>query len=64
MGTQPCQGCEECKTTFAGHPDHHKELQPHDWVVRYNQTTGKPCNVCKRCSAVDKESYEKAKLKD
>ena len=58
MGSQDCQGCEECKTTYSGHPDHHKPLQPHQWVKRFNGNTGKPYNVCKVCAELDEESYK------
>lgn len=62
MGSQDCQGCSECKTTFAGHPDHHKELQPHDWGTRYNQNTGKPYKVCNKCHRADEESRKASQL--
>lgn len=34
-GFQDCEGCEKCGTTYAGHPDFHKELQPHTWKIVY-----------------------------
>lgn len=50
MGVQPCQGCEDCKTTLASHPDQHKPLEPHEEQIIYNQLTGKPDYIrCKRC---------------
>lgn len=61
MGVQDCQGCAECKTTFAGHPDHHEELKEHEWVTRYNTHTGKPFKQCSKCYFVDVESYNNAK---
>jgi len=63
QGAHDCEGCEECKTTLAGHPDHHRELSPHKYIIRYNQHTGKPYQVCDRCSNIDRESYEAAKVK-
>lgn len=47
---RPCQGCDECGTTFAGSPDGHKQREPHQWKPQFNQNTGKPdrpyCAVC------------------
>lgn len=63
MGTQDCMGCEICGTTFAGHPDNHKPLQPHEWEVMYNQSTGKPYKRCKNCYQADEESFKEAQKK-
>jgi len=60
MGSCDCQGCEKCNTTYAGHPDLHEPLQPHDWGTKYNQNTGKPYKVCKKCSEIDDESYKES----
>lgn len=57
-GTQDCQGCTECQTTYAGHPDNHKPLQPHTWGTMYNQHTGKPYKYCTVCQRIDDESYK------
>jgi len=59
-----CQGCEICKTTYSGHPDYHKELQPHVWKVMYNQNTGKPYNRCEKCHKAEEESYKQSQIKD
>lgn len=64
MGTQDCDGCEDCKTTLAGHPDNHKKLKPHVWKTMYNQSTGKPYKRCSKCSELDVESYKKAQIHD
>lgn len=49
-GFQDCQGCDDCGTTFASHPDHHKQKTEHDWEVRYSRTTGEPeKRECARC---------------
>ena len=49
-GFQPCQGCEECGTTYASHPDHHKEVQPHEWAVKFSRDTGEPSHrECVNC---------------
>jgi len=57
-----CQGCTECNTTFAHHPDYHKELQPHNWKIVYNENTGKPYKRCKDCHQIDYESYKEAQV--
>ena len=61
-GTHDCQGCKECKTTYAGHPDYHRPLQPHVWGKLYNQNTGKPYKVCEKCHTIDDESYKKSQI--
>jgi hypothetical protein len=64
-GVHDCQGCEICGTTFAGHPDNHKPLIPHDFSIKkFNQNTGKPYYVCSRCHEVDKESFKLANEKE
>lgn len=60
---QDCQGCPSCNTTYAGHPDYHKELQPHTWKIMYNQNTGKPYKRCEKCYEVDEESYRESRIK-
>lgn len=62
MGTQPCEGCEECQTTYAGSSDDHKPLEPHQWATRYNAITGKPYKYCTVCGSIDKASYDLALL--
>lgn len=61
---QDCQGCEKCQTTYAGHPDNHRPLQPHTWKIMYNENTGKPYKRCEKCYAVDEESYKEARIPD
>jgi hypothetical protein len=63
MSPFDCEGCEKCQTTFAGHPDNHKPLQPHEWKTLYNQNTGKPYKVCKHCHKTDEVSYLESKKK-
>lgn len=63
MGGGPnCHGCEKCQTTFAEHPDYHQPLEPHTWITRYNEITGKPYKICERCSERDEESYNESKI--
>lgn len=64
MGMSDCQGCEECNTTLASHPEGHKELAPHEYEIMYYQHTGKPYKICKNCMKTDEESYKLAKIKD
>jgi len=59
-----CQGCEKCATTFAGHPDNHKPLQPHEWIVDFNQSTGKPYKRCGNCYQIDEETFKLSNQKD
>jgi hypothetical protein len=60
-GFPDCQRCEKCQTTYAGHPDYHKPLQPHTWKIRYNEDTGKPYKMCEKCYKRDEESYKKSR---
>lgn len=65
MGGKDCQGCEDCKTTFAGHPDQHKELQPHKFDKKlFNQNTGKSYFTCSVCNEMDLESWKKSQKGD
>jgi len=51
----PCEGCIECGTTFAQHPDDHKPLEPHDWEPRFDPRTGAAARPeCRRCHTQDK----------
>jgi len=63
-GAHDCQGCDKCNTTYAGHPDHHKELQPHEWGTKFDQNTGKPYKICELCYETDEKSFKEAKIKD
>lgn len=55
MPPKKCQGCSECNTTLELHPDHHRTPDPHEFVTRYDETTGEPYQICKRCWAKPKE---------
>lgn len=71
MGATNCQGCEKCNTSFNRHPiDVDGEmvwenipLEPHEWMEKFNQNTGKPYKICKHCYQVDRESYDLSKIK-
>lgn len=55
MPPQACQGCSECGTTLATHPDRHQDVIPHDWEPRYNPRTGAPDKrLCRRCHAIER----------
>ena len=60
-GVHDCQGCKICGTTYAGHPDHHKELQPHKWKPMYHDKTGKPYKMCELCYHIDEKTHTLAK---
>ena len=50
MSFRDCQGCEECKTTYSGHPGGHRELQLHDYQPWYDPHTGEQVGEeCARC---------------
>jgi len=52
MPPQPCQGCDECGTTYAYSPNGHKGLVAHDWRPQYDRNTGgKTKRICRRCYA-------------
>lgn len=50
MPPRDCQGCTECGTTYASHPNHHKPLAPHTPKARYSSDTGElkgyRCAIC------------------
>ena len=52
MPPKDCQGCEECGTTLAQHPDGHKPLQPHRPKKQFDRNTGQPARpICEDCYA-------------
>jgi hypothetical protein len=64
MSPQDCQVCKVCGSTYAQHPDYHAEPQPHTWVTKYDQNTGKPYKWCNKCGHFDEKSYDLAQIKD
>ncbi len=54
----PCQGCPECKTTYASGPSHHETLQEHVWSEWSTTTTpGQPTvkmRYCTQCHKLEK----------
>lgn len=52
MMPQRCVGCPNCNTTLTSHPDCHKEPEPHQYVTRYDEVTGKPYEICINCSTI------------
>lgn len=50
MGFADCEVCEKCGSTPATHPDGHADPEPHDFVLRYNEETGKASHyICTKC---------------
>ena len=50
MPPRDCQGCDECKTTFASGKSGHKPLMPHTLALRYSELTGEPSHyICTEC---------------
>jgi len=50
MPPRPCEGCDECGTTFATHATGHMMRAPHNLEIRYDTHTGKPSHkVCTEC---------------
>lgn len=49
MPPNQCTGCPECGTTLEVHPSLRKSPKPHEFVVRYNETTGEPYEMCVNC---------------
>lgn len=59
MGVAPCTSCKKCGSDLAQGPEGHAESPaPHEYVTRYDQTTGKPYEVCSVCMG-KKEEIEK-----
>jgi hypothetical protein len=49
-GVPECQGCHECKTTFAANPELHKPLQKHTPMKQFDKNTGEFSHFqCSRC---------------
>jgi hypothetical protein len=49
MSPQACEVCSVCGSTFSQSPSTHPEPIPHDWITKYDQDTGKPFKMCRRC---------------
>ena len=59
----PCEGCEDCYSTFADNPLGHQPLQPHDYEPYFlGGSTSREVRKCKRCHNIDKK--ENTKLKE
>lgn len=50
MSPMDCEGCDKCNTTYAQHPDYHETPKAHDWIIKYNENTGKPYEICGKCN--------------
>ncbi len=49
MPFPPCSGCKDCNTTMAEGPEFHEIPSPHEYIIRFDQYTGKPYEVCEMC---------------
>ncbi len=49
MGVSRCSRCDKCGSDFAQGPSEHVEPEPHEYVTKYDQNTGKPYEMCRRC---------------
>ena len=51
ISTQDCNGCKECKTTLASHPDNHRQLEDHDYIkVKVDSDVGEAYKIiCSKC---------------
>lgn len=58
MMPNDCDGCTECGTTLATSPEGHKEIAPHEWIIKYDENTGKPYRRCKKCYQKEKEEND------
>lgn len=64
MPPAPCSGCPKCGTRkewcpkVEGEPGkvyvpkagNYRQPEPHDWQTRYDEMTGKPYEMCGRCT--------------
>lgn len=49
MGVPACVRCPKCGSDLAPGPNSHRDPAPHDFVVKYDQNTGAPYDICKNC---------------
>ena len=52
MGPNPCTSCSICGTQLINihyHTDYYPKPIPHEFVIRYNESTGEPYDICKLC---------------
>lgn len=62
MGTPRCLGCPDCGSDMAGHPDAHRDPQPHDFSASVQQMSENgPVNVpvCRWCHRTKWETENK-----
>jgi len=63
FGSSPperCQGCRKCGTGLRNKKfsSPYPELVKHNWVKRFNEITGKPFFVCRRCGESGRKEEE------
>lgn len=44
-----CRVCSDCGSTMSASPDRHPEPIEHEYVLRYDESSGKPYQKCRRC---------------
>jgi hypothetical protein len=49
MPVSSCQGCKKCNTTLEEFPMDHKIPEPHEYITKFDENTGKPYEVCRVC---------------
>lgn len=59
----PCQGCDDCNTSFAANIENHKPLKPHKWQVMNNLDTGLPYKMCRECYFKDPETWANSQVR-
>ena len=55
----PCSVCEKCGSTLALPSGTYYEPEEHIFVKKYDQNTGEPYEICKRCNKRKKKVEEK-----
>lgn len=51
IGVPNCSKCPECGSSYMKDPITGKYLPvlPHDWVKRYDESSGEPYQICSKC---------------
>lgn len=50
-----CSGCPKCNTTLEVSPILHQIPAPHKYIIKYDQNTGEPYEICANCLQTKKE---------
>ena len=49
MPFSSCTGCPKCNTTLEISPSFHSIPAPHKFIVKFDQNTGIPYEICSNC---------------